>query len=96
MGVSLGIVGESLKRATGLSSTPSSNLLLSGSNIERIVNRLSRMRGAALKLGQMLSIQDTQMIPKEFEDILLRVQNQANYMPESQLQVCCKRNEKKS
>ncbi|KAJ3282358.1 hypothetical protein HK104_010929 [Borealophlyctis nickersoniae] len=44
------------------------------------------MRGAALKLGQMLSIQDDTMIPPELESILLRVQNSANYMPDSQLQ----------
>ena len=31
--------------------------VLSSANIERIVNTLCRVRGAALKLGQMLSIQ---------------------------------------
>lgn len=30
---------------------------MSEANIERLVNKLSRMRGAALKLGQMISIQ---------------------------------------
>ena len=45
-----------------LSSDSSNSLIgnsafLSESNIERIVNTLCRVRGAALKLGQMLSIQ---------------------------------------
>jgi len=33
------------------------SLLLSEANMERIVSTLCRVRGAALKLGQMLSIQ---------------------------------------
>ncbi|KAJ3262399.1 hypothetical protein HDU77_000378 [Chytriomyces hyalinus] len=87
VGVSLGAVSESLKRSVSFDaeSNSSSSLVLSPSNIERIVARLSRMRGAALKLGQMLSIQDSNMLPKEFEHILMRVQNAANYMPDGQL-----------
>ncbi|KAI8612168.1 ABC1 family-domain-containing protein [Chytriomyces sp. MP71] len=86
-GVGLGAISEGIKRSTNFSGdpSPSTSLVLSQNNIERIVKRLSRMRGAALKLGQMLSIQDSHMLPKEFEDILLRVQNAANYMPDSQL-----------
>ena len=38
------------------------------------------------KLGQMLSIQDSSLLPPELDQILLRVQNSANYMPDSQLQ----------
>lgn len=34
--------------------------LLSEANAERIVNTLCKVRGAALKIGQMLSIQGTQ------------------------------------
>lgn len=34
-----------------------SNPFLSEANMERIVDTLCRMRGAALKIGQMLSIQ---------------------------------------
>ncbi|GJN93891.1 hypothetical protein Rhopal_006950-T1 [Rhodotorula paludigena] len=42
------------------------------------------MRGAALKLGQFLSIQDTKQLPPQVEAVLQRVQNSANYMPEWQ------------
>ncbi|RKO92885.1 ABC1 family-domain-containing protein [Blyttiomyces helicus] len=75
-----------MRRATGLSKNESASIVLSPKNVEFIVNKLSRMRGAALKLGQMLSIQDQNMIPPELENVLLRVQNSANYMPDSQLQ----------
>ncbi|KAJ2891566.1 hypothetical protein GGI21_005822, partial [Coemansia aciculifera] len=39
------------------------------------------MRGAALKLGQMLSIQDSNNMSPEISQVLQRVQNSANYVP---------------
>jgi aarF domain-containing kinase len=53
-------------------------------SVSSVVNRLSKMRGAALKLGQMISIQDN-TYPPEIQDIMRRVQNQAHFMPNSQL-----------
>jgi aarF domain-containing kinase len=44
------------------------------------------MRGAALKIGQMLSIQDNELIDPQVQEIMKRVQNQANYMPGYQLE----------
>ena len=38
------------------------SVLISEANIDRLVNKLSRMRGAALKLGQMISIQGNEII----------------------------------
>jgi aarF domain-containing kinase len=35
------------------------------SNAERLANALCRMRGAALKIGQMLSIQDETVLPPQ-------------------------------
>jgi len=54
--MAFGAVGESLRRATG-GGTPGGSLMLSAANMERLVAKLSRMRGAALKLGQMMSFQ---------------------------------------
>jgi aarF domain-containing kinase len=57
------VVAEASKRALGLNREKKSDALLEGSlflseaNAERIVDTLCRVRGAALKLGQMLSIQ---------------------------------------
>ena len=53
--MAFGAVGESFRRLGGGSSTGS--LMLSDANIERLVAKLSKMRGAALKLGQMISFQ---------------------------------------
>ncbi|EGW34692.1 uncharacterized protein SPAPADRAFT_57748, partial [Spathaspora passalidarum NRRL Y-27907] len=60
-------------------------LMLSPGNIERLAKKFSQMRGAALKIGQMLSFQDSSVLPKEIQQILLRVQNSAHYMPLGQL-----------
>jgi aarF domain-containing kinase len=57
------------------------SVLLSESNMERLVAKLSRMRGAALKLGQMMSFQDTKMLPAPIQQVLQRVQDRADYMP---------------
>ena len=38
---------------------------LTEANAERLADALCRMRGAALKLGQMLSIQDENVIPPQ-------------------------------
>ena len=46
------VTGSNLAEVTG-------NPFLSEANAERIVSTLCKMRGAALKLGQMLSIQGT-------------------------------------
>lgn len=54
--MAFGAVGESIRRVAG-GGIPGSSLMLSPSNMERLVSKLSRMRGAALKLGQMISFQ---------------------------------------
>ncbi|KAF9570377.1 hypothetical protein EC968_001878 [Mortierella alpina] len=75
-------VRRSVGRGTGSSESPT---FLTPANMDRLVSKLTRMRGAALKLGQMLSIQDNKMLPPELEEVLLRVQNSANFMPERQM-----------
>jgi len=61
--MAFGAVGESFRRLGGGTSTGS--LMLSEGNMERLVAKLSRMRGAALKLGQMISFQGMCVIPSE-------------------------------
>lgn len=59
LGMTFGALTEGVKRATVGSSGSDSqtSLMLNEANVERLVKKLSRMRGAALKLGQMLSFQ---------------------------------------
>ncbi|KAL0078111.1 ABC1 family-domain-containing protein [Phycomyces blakesleeanus] len=92
-GLGLGAISESVKRATGISTNNEGSVMLSEKNVDRLVEKLSRMRGAALKMGQMLSIQGIQaagegknMMPPQLEQILLRVHDSANYMPKKQME----------
>ena len=55
--MAFGAVGEGFRRIAGASMTDGKPLMLNGANMERLVAKLSRMRGAALKLGQMMSFQ---------------------------------------
>ena len=80
--MAFGAVGEGLKRFTG--SGNDGSLVLSEANMNRLVAKLSKMRGAALKLGQMMSFQDSKVLPATINTILQRVQDSADYMPPSQ------------
>ena len=53
--MAFGAVTEGLRRVTG--GEAGGSIMLSPGNMERLVAKLSRMRGAALKLGQMISFQ---------------------------------------
>ncbi|KAL0047600.1 hypothetical protein WJX82_007565 [Trebouxia sp. C0006] len=61
------------------------NAYLTDKNAERLATALCRMRGAALKLGQMLSIQDEGVLPPQFQQALERVRAGADVMPQGQL-----------
>ncbi|MED6149210.1 mitochondrial chaperone [Stylosanthes scabra] len=58
---------------------------LSERNAERLALALCRMRGAALKIGQMLSIQDESLVPAPILAALEIVRQGADVMPKSQL-----------
>ncbi|KAL2067840.1 hypothetical protein VTL71DRAFT_15938 [Oculimacula yallundae] len=77
-----GAISESFRRVGGGGSEGS--YMLSAGNMDRLVTKLSRMRGAALKLGQVISFQDSKMLPEPIREVLQRVQDRADYMPPSQ------------
>ena len=57
--MAFGTLGEGIRRVARPADEHSGSLVMSEANINRLVAKLSRMRGAALKLGQMLSFQGT-------------------------------------
>ena len=94
LGISLGLgtVAEVSKRAIGLSPVQKSgksrldgSVILSEANAERIVETLCKVRGAALKIGQIISIQDDSLINSQVSQIFERVRQSADYMPEWQM-----------
>ena len=62
------------------------DLLLAPANALRVADQLSHMRGAAMKLGQLLSMDPGQILPGEWSAILARLQADASPMPRFQLE----------
>jgi predicted unusual protein kinase regulating ubiquinone biosynthesis (AarF/ABC1/UbiB family) len=61
------------------------NLLLTPKNITRITDQLSKMRGAAMKIGQLISMDSGDFLPPELARIMTRLRNDAHPMPPAQL-----------
>ncbi|EEB94865.1 hypothetical protein MPER_06256, partial [Moniliophthora perniciosa FA553] len=82
-----GAASELIRRTgSGSSTEASGSVMMTEANIKRLVGKLSQMRGAALKLGQFMSIQDTHLLPPEVDKIFRRVQDSAHYMPDWQME----------
>ena len=62
------------------------DLLLTPKNAMRFTKQLAEMRGAAMKLGQILSMDTGDVLPQELADILATLRNAAYAMPDTQLQ----------
>ena len=60
-------------------------LLLTPGNLTRITAELARMRGAAMKLGQLISMETGEMLPPELAAIMARLREGADFMPPGQL-----------
>ncbi|MEM9781788.1 MAG: AarF/ABC1/UbiB kinase family protein [Pseudomonadota bacterium] len=61
------------------------DLLLTPGNITRFADELARMRGAAMKMGQLLSMDAGDLLPPELTEILARLRADADHMPPRQL-----------
>ena len=62
-----------------------SQLMLSPDNASRLAERLSQMRGAAMKLGQLMSMDGDAALPPQFAALLGGLRDQAHAMPPEQL-----------
>lgn len=85
-GVAGGVVAEGARRLASGQRPQMSDLLLTPANITRVTDQLSHLRGAAMKLGQMISMDAGDMLPPELATILGRLRDRAHHMPPQQLQ----------
>ena len=83
LGLVVGTATEGISRMFG--GQGSGNLIVNDSNSDRLAASLCRMRGAALKMGQMLSIQDESLLPPALSRALQQVRQGAEAMPKRQL-----------
>lgn len=60
--------------------------ILSKKNAEKLSMTLCKMRGAALKIGQALSMQEDYLVPPEIKEAFEKARQSANIMPEYQLE----------
>ncbi|KTW25657.1 hypothetical protein T552_03517 [Pneumocystis carinii B80] len=84
VGLGIGALQEGFQRLYNKSENTS--FIMNKSNINRLVAKLSKMRGAALKVGQIISFQDIEMLPTALHEILIKLQNHANCMPMDQME----------
>ena len=62
------------------------SMILTPANARRVADQLARLRGAAMKVGQLLSMDAGDFLPKELSDILARLRSDAASMPMKQLE----------
>ncbi|WP_462158561.1 ABC1 kinase family protein [Pseudoalteromonas sp. GB56] len=65
--------------------TSRNELLLQPKNVQHLAQQLAHLRGAAMKLGQLLSMDSGELLSTELADVLARLRAQATPMPHKQL-----------
>ncbi|EPX80622.1 ABC1 kinase family protein [Litoreibacter arenae] len=61
------------------------DLLLTPANASRLTGQLAQMRGAAMKMGQLMSMEADNLLPPELAAILAQLRADAHFMPPTQL-----------
>jgi len=61
------------------------DLVMTPANLRRVTNELAQMRGAAMKIGQLVSMDAGEVLPAELAEILARLRSDAHFMPPRQL-----------
>lgn len=83
------IAGETLSEGarTFVSGKPlrASDLLLTPANARHLADRLSELRGAAMKVGQLLAMEAGDYLPPDLTRILATLYENAHSMPQSQV-----------
>ncbi|MEP3421072.1 MAG: AarF/ABC1/UbiB kinase family protein [Erythrobacter sp.] len=84
-GVAGGMAAEGARRLTSGQPLSARDLILTPGNVQRMTDRLAHLRGAAMKMGQMISLDSGDFLPPELAKILATLRDQANFMPTKQL-----------
>ena len=84
-GVAGGMLAEGARQLAQGRRPKISDLLLTPANARRVAEQLAQLRGAAMKVGQLLSMDAGDLLPPELGEILSRLRADARPMPMSQL-----------
>jgi len=89
-GMATGVAGNMLlagARQLAQGKRPNFNdLLLTPANALKVTQQLAQMRGAAMKVGQLISMDAGDLLPPEMAAILARLRSDAHAMPQRQVQ----------
>ena len=84
-GVAGGMLAEGARQWAQGNRPKMGELLLTPANAKRVADELARLRGAAMKVGQLLSMDAGDLLPAELAEILARLRADAKPMPMNQL-----------
>lgn len=84
-GVAGGMLAEGLRQVARGNRPRIGDLLLTPANVRRVSEQLAQLRGAAMKVGQLLSMDAGELLPPELSEILAHLRSEARPMPMSQL-----------
>ena len=84
-GVAGGMLAEGTRQLRAGKRPKARDMLMTPANARRVADQLATMRGAAMKVGQILSMDTGDFLPRELADILARLRSEARYMPPQQL-----------
>ena len=85
-GVAGGMLAEGVRQLSGGNRPAISDLILTPGNAKRVADQLSAMRGAAMKIGQLLSMEADGILPEELSSLLAQLRDNALSMPRDQLE----------
>ncbi|QZD95103.1 ABC1 kinase family protein [Qipengyuania gelatinilytica] len=84
-GLAGGALSEGARRLANGERPRLDQILLTPGKAKRLTDRLAHLRGAAMKLGQMISMDAGDLLPPELAEILARLRDRADFMPPRQL-----------
>jgi predicted unusual protein kinase regulating ubiquinone biosynthesis (AarF/ABC1/UbiB family) len=84
-GIAGGMLAEGARRMAKGELPDLKSLVLTPDNAARLADKLSKMRGAAMKVGQLLSMEAGDVLPPEFVAVLSKLREDAHFMPIGQL-----------
>jgi predicted unusual protein kinase regulating ubiquinone biosynthesis (AarF/ABC1/UbiB family) len=80
-----GMLAEGMRQVARGNLPSTADLLLTPANARRVSDKLSELRGAAMKVGQLLSMDAGDILPTELAAILARLRADARPMPMSEV-----------
>jgi predicted unusual protein kinase regulating ubiquinone biosynthesis (AarF/ABC1/UbiB family) len=83
--LAMGAAAEGIRRLARGEAAEFGTALFTAPNARRLVARLARLRGAAMKIGQLVSLQGEDVLPPEFAQALAVLRAQATPMPPQQV-----------